>query len=78
MIVLSFLNKIPFSNVYMVFPLSTLISVNFSQSENGFPSIFVTELGMVTVVRPLQALNAASSILTTELGIVMEVRPLQP
>jgi len=38
----------------------------------------VTELGMVTEVRPLQLEKALSSMLVTELGMVTEVRPLQP
>ena len=39
--------------------------------------IFVTELGIVTEVRPVQLEKAPSPILVTELGIVTEVRPLQ-
>ena len=37
----------------------------------------VTELGMVTEVRPLHSLKAELSMLVTELGMVTEVRPLQ-
>ena len=38
--------------------------------------MYVTELGMVTEVRPLHPLKASYSMLFTELGIVMEVRSL--
>ena len=38
----------------------------------------VTELGMVTEVRPLQARKASLPMDVTELGMVTEVRPLQP
>ena len=38
----------------------------------------VTELGMVTEVRPLQPEKAAYPMDVTELGMVTEVRPLQP
>ena len=39
--------------------------------------MLVTELGMVTEVRPMQPWNALPSILVTELGMVIEVRPEQ-
>ena len=39
--------------------------------------MLVTELGMVTFVRPLQPENAEYPMLVTELGMVMLVRPLQ-
>ena len=39
--------------------------------------MLVTELGMVTEVRPEQLLNVAIPMLVTELGIVTEVRPEQ-
>ena len=38
----------------------------------------VTELGMVTEVRPEQLLKAELPMLVTELGMVTEVRPEQP
>ena len=38
----------------------------------------VTELGMVTEVRPLQPEKAMSPMEVTELGMVTEVSPLQP
>ena len=38
----------------------------------------VTELPMVTLVRPLQFENAESPMEMTELGMVTLVRPLQP
>ena len=38
----------------------------------------VTELGMVTEVRPLQPMKALYPMDVTELGMVTEVRPLQP
>ena len=37
----------------------------------------VTELGMVTVVKPLQPKNAASPMAVTELGMVTLVKSLQ-
>ena len=37
--------------------------------------ILVTELGIVTEVRPTHSQKAHSPILVTELGIVTEVRP---
>ena len=40
--------------------------------------MLVTELGMVTLVRLLQALNASFPMLVTELGMVTLVRLLQP
>ena len=40
--------------------------------------MLVTELGMVTLVRPLQPENARYPMLVTELGMVTLVRPLQP
>ena len=40
--------------------------------------MLVTELGIVTEVRPVQVSNALYSMLVTELGMVTEVRPLQP
>ncbi len=40
--------------------------------------MLVTELGIVTEVRPLQRLKVHSPMLVTELGIVTEVRLLQP
>ena len=40
--------------------------------------IEVTELGMVMLVKPLQAQNAQSPISLTELGMVTLVKPLQP
>ena len=40
--------------------------------------MLVTELGMVTLVKPLQSENAELPMLVTELGMVTEVRPLQP
>ena len=39
--------------------------------------MLVTELGMVTEVRPEQNRNALSPMLVTELGMVTEVRPEQ-
>ena len=38
----------------------------------------VTELGIVTEVKPLQSENAKLRMEVTELGIVTEVKPLQP
>ena len=38
----------------------------------------VTELGMVTDVRPLQPSKALKPMDVTELGMVTDVRPLQP
>ena len=40
--------------------------------------MFLTELGMVTLVKPLQFLKAHTPILVTELGIVTLVKLLQP
>ena len=48
------------------------------QSEKAPTPILVTELGIVTEVRPLQPEKAQYSILVTELGIVTEVKLLQP
>lgn len=39
--------------------------------------IEVTELGIITEVRPEQSINAPSPIEVTELGIITEVRPIQ-
>ena len=39
--------------------------------------MLVTELGMVTEVRPEQALKASTPIFVTELGIVIDVSPVQ-
>ena len=47
------------------------------QPEKALSPILVTELGIVTEVRPLQFSKAPSPILVTELGIVTEVRLLQ-
>ena len=38
----------------------------------------VTELGMITLVKPLQPENAPLPMEVTELGMVMLVKPLQP
>ena len=38
----------------------------------------VTELGMVTLVKPLQPENAASPMVVTELPMVTLVRPVKP
>ncbi len=38
--------------------------------------MLVTELGMVTDVKPLQRKNAQSPMLVTEFGMVTEVKPL--
>ena len=38
----------------------------------------VTELGMLTEVRPVQSEKADERIVVTELGMVTEVRPVQP
>ncbi len=46
--------------------------------ENALLPILVTELGMVTLVNPLQPLNALPPILVTELGMVTLVKPEQP
>ena len=40
--------------------------------------MLVTELGMITEVRPLHPEKAYPPMLVTELGMVTEVRPLQP
>jgi metal-sulfur cluster biosynthetic enzyme len=40
--------------------------------------MLVTELGMVTEVKPLQPSKASTLMLVTELGMVTEVKPLQP
>ena len=40
--------------------------------------MLVKELGIVTLVRPLQPENADHLMLVTELGILMLVRLLQP
>ena len=40
--------------------------------------MYLTELGIVTDVRPLQLEKAYSQMLVTELGIVTEVSALQP
>ena len=40
--------------------------------------MLVTELGMVTDVKPEQPLKALSPMLVTELGIVTDVKPVQP
>ena len=39
--------------------------------------MLVTELPMVTEVRPLQLEKAVPPMLVTELGMITEVRPLQ-
>jgi hypothetical protein len=39
--------------------------------------MLVTELGMVTEVKPLQCQKASLPMLVTELGMVTEVKPLQ-
>ena len=41
------------------------------------PPILVTELGIVTEVRPRHQKKALSPILVTELGIVIDVKPMQ-
>ena len=38
----------------------------------------VTELGIVTVVIPVQPLKADCQMLVTEFGIVADVNPVQP
>ena len=38
----------------------------------------VTELGMVTEVRPVQPLKVEFPMEVTELGMVTDVRPVQP
>jgi hypothetical protein len=40
--------------------------------------MLVTELGMVTLVRPEQPENASLPMLVTEFGMVTLVRPEQP
>ena len=40
--------------------------------------MLVTELGIVTDVKPEQPENALSPMLVTELGMVMDVKPEQP
>ena len=40
--------------------------------------IEVTELGIVTLVKPLHSQKAERPIVLTELGMVMLVKPLQP
>ena len=40
--------------------------------------MLVTELGIVTEVRPLQPEKAPFPMLVTEFGMVTEVNPLQP
>ena len=60
---------------YTVFPSSTMIDVKLEQRQNALPSMEVTELGMVTLVRPLQPRNAMQPMEVTELGMVTLVRP---
>ena len=48
-----------------------------SQFKKAIFPILVTELGIVTEVRPLRPQKAPYPILVTELGIETEVRPLQ-
>ena len=40
--------------------------------------MLVTELGIVTDVKPMQLQKASSPMLVTELGIVTDVKPSQP
>ena len=40
--------------------------------------MLVTELGIVTEVKPVQKPNAKFPISVTELGIITEVKPVQP
>ena len=47
------------------------------KSNENITNYVVTELGIVTEVRPLQPKKAQSPIRVTELGIVTEVRSLQ-
>ena len=52
-------------------------SVILAQSLNALEPIVVTELGIVTLVKPLQLWNAEDPMVVTELGIVTLVKPLQ-
>ena len=48
------------------------------QPEKQKPPKLVTELGIVTEVKPVQREKQDSPKLVTELGIVTEVKPVQP
>ena len=53
-----------------------MIDERFEQPAKGCPTIFVTELEIVTEDRLLQEAKAASSIVVTALGIVTDVIPV--
>ena len=46
------------------------------QPPKAYPSMLVTDSGIVTLVNPVQFLKASYPILVTELGIVMFVKPV--
>ena len=52
--------------------------VNCSHPSNALSSILVTQLGVVTEVKPEQPAKALFQILVTEFGIVTELTFLQP
>ena len=54
-----------------------IIFFNLSQPLNAFSPILVTELGIVTLVRPEQSRSAELPIVVTELGMITLVRPEQ-
>ena len=66
----------------LIYNVSSPSSIRKSFSElhiaKAQSSILVTLLGIVMLVRALQALNAELPILVTLLGIVTLVRPEQP
>jgi len=56
-IVLSLLYNTPFSELYEVFAVSTVISVRPVQPEKACPVMLVTPFPMVMLVRPVQPKN---------------------
>ena len=62
---------------YFVFPDSTFIDVKSEQPEKAYFPMLVTELPIVTLVRPEQPEKAERPMLVTEFGMVTLVRPEQ-
>jgi len=54
----SFVNSIPFAELYETFPVPTAMFVSRRQPENAEDPILVTLSGIVTLVSPLQLENA--------------------
>ena len=63
---------------YFLLPASTLMLDKPVQLENAFPSMLVTDEGMVMLVKPVQPQNASPPMLVTDEGMVMLVKPVQP